>query len=365
MHPTANRRTTNPVRLTRPPIITSPEQPPPSEYDFRTICSHDGQFDSTSDGQFVMTHPHQSALEPGASSPEDPRLGELIGRSETDVVEGSLVLIGFPTDEGVRRNGGRAGSAKAPATIREQLFRLTPDPRIFNRHIEVLRKIVDLGDIGTTSDLEADQQRLGTVVRGILRRGAIPIIFGGGHETAYGHYLGYADGDNSTSIINWDAHTDVRPLRDGQAHSGSPFRQAIEHPTQPCRRYLVAGLQPASVAHDHLAFVDAHGGRAWFARDIDQHIIDRIYGLIDSDAMVTFDLDAVAEADAPGVSAPAVDGLSVRHWLYAARRAGENSTIKSFDICELNPRLDVDGRTARLAARTVWEFIRGVVDRQD
>lgn len=311
-----------------------------------------------------MRPPRQSALQSGTGSPEDLRLGELIGAPETDVVEGSIVLVGFPTDEGVRRNGGRVGAAHAPTAIREQLFRLTPDPRAFDQHVEVLRRTIHLGDIETSNDLEADQQRLGSAVRGILERGAIPIILGGGHETAYGHYLGYAGGDISASIINWDAHADVRPFKDGRSHSGSPFRQAIQHPQWPCRRYLVAGLQPSSVARDHLAFVEAHAGRAWFADQVDDEMIERIYGLSQFDTMVTFDLDAVAQADAPGVSAPAVAGLAVRHWLYAARLAGETRSIRSFDICELNPRLDVDGRTARLAARTVWEFVRGLVDRQ-
>ncbi|HEV2873534.1 MAG TPA: class I SAM-dependent methyltransferase, partial [Thermoleophilaceae bacterium] len=44
-------------------------------------------------------------------------------------------------------------------------------------------------------------------------------------------------------ILNWDAHADVRELKQGQAHSGSPFRQAIEDASRVCRRYSVAGLQ--------------------------------------------------------------------------------------------------------------------------
>ncbi len=297
-----------------------------------------------------------------ATSP-DPRLASFVKSTAEDVAEGSLVIIGFPSDEGVRRNGGRVGAAEGPLAIREQLYKLTPDPQVFERHVDVLERLVDLGDVEVSSDLEADQKRLGDAVARILKRGAIPIILGGGHETAYGHYLGYASSGVSASIINWDAHTDVRPLRDGGAHSGSPFRQALEHPAHPCRRYLVAGLQPSSVAHDHLAFVESHAGRAWFVDDVEKPIIEKIYGLIESDAMVTFDLDAVSPADAPGVSAPSVDGLSVQHWLHAARVAGESPSVHSFDISELNPRFDVDGRTARLAARTVWEFVRGVVER--
>ena len=58
-----------------------------------------------------------------------------------------------------------------------------------------------------------------------------PIIFGGGHETAYGHYLGvrkYIGEDASLGIINIDAHFDLRPY-DEQPSSGTMFKQILEH----------------------------------------------------------------------------------------------------------------------------------------
>lgn len=55
----------------------------------------------------------------------------------------------------------------------------------------------------------------------------------------------------------------MRELKEGLGHSGSPFRQAIEHPSGRCRGYSVAGLQPHSVAATHAAFVRAHGCLVW------------------------------------------------------------------------------------------------------
>ena len=57
-------------------------------------------------------------------------------------------------------------------------------------------------------------------------------------------------------------------------------------------------------------------------------------------------------------------GLAVRLWLNAAYKAGRRGTVGSIDMVELCPPLDADGRTARLAARTVWEFLRGLAGRQ-
>jgi formiminoglutamase len=79
--------------------------------------------------------------------------------------------------------------------------------------------------------------------------------------------------------------------------------------------------------------------------------------------MVTFDLDALDQSHAPGVSAPAAGGLSQDLWLHAAYWAGRSPTVTSIDVVELNPTVDVDDRTARLAALTVLEVLRGLTDR--
>ena len=75
--------------------------------------------------------------------------------------------------------------------------------------------------------------------------------------------------------------------------------------------------------------------------------------------MATLDLDAVEAASAPGVSAPSPAGLPVESWLAAAERLGGDPRVVSLDLVELCPPHDADGRTARLAALTVWRFLRG------
>ena len=56
--------------------------------------------------------------------------------------------------------------------------------------------------------------------------------------------------------------------------------------------------------------------------------------------------------------------MTPRLWLHAARQAGERRTVRSFDVVELNPTHDVDGRTAGLAALTVWHYLAGIASRQ-
>lgn len=308
-----------------------------------------------------MEHLVEPSIEARVSSPDDPRLGDLIAQ-HTDGEKVAAVIVGFPVDDGVRRNGGREGASRAPEVIRRWLYRLTPDSRSLDPHKILLHHTIDAGDIRAEGDLPSLQDRLGDVVASILTQGAVPIILGGGHETAFGHFLGYAKAGIDVHIVNVDAHLDVRQLKDGLPHSGSPFRQALEHESRRCVRYSAVGLNPASVSHEHLAYAAPHGRFIW-RDDVLPDTAQNVFGY-GSDVMATFDIDAVYADAAPGVSAPNPDGLDVRTWLAAAEAAGRLPSVRSFDLCELNPLCDVDDRTARLAALTVWWFLRGLALRR-
>jgi len=295
------------------------------------------------------------------TAPNDPRIGRLLGTRLGRDEAPRVVMLGFPSDEGVRRNGGRVGAAGGPAAIRAALHRLAPDARS-ERFEDLLGRTRDLGDLEVSGDVESDQRKLGETLAPHLERGAFAIVLGGGHETSYGHFLGYVAAGRQVDILNWDAHADVRELKEGRAHSGSPFRQAIEDPSGACRRYSVAGLQPHSVARAHVQFVQQHGRVVW--RDqVTRESIEELYCSARVPTLVSFDLDAVNEAEAPGVSAPSPGGLPGELWLAAAYGAGRLPAVSSADLVELNPTVDQDGRTARLAALTVWWLLRGRAER--
>jgi formiminoglutamase len=299
---------------------------------------------------------------PLETAADDPRIGRLLGSRLAKGGSPEAVILGFPSDEGVRRNGGRVGAAEGPTAIRRVLYRMAPDPR-FDPLEDLVSHTSDLGDLQTAGDVEQDQQNLGEALAPYLERGAFAIVLGGGHETSYGHFLGYVRAHRQVEILNWDAHADVRELSPGQAHSGSPFRQAMEDPSHACRRYSVAGLQAHSVARAHLKFVAGQGRTLW-ADQLSTETVDELYLGLTTPALVSFDLDAVHQSDAPGVSAPNPNGLRSELWLYAAYAAGRAPAVASADVVELNPRVDRDGQTARLAALTVWWLLRGRAERR-
>jgi formiminoglutamase len=196
-------------------------------------------------------------------------------------------------------------------------------------------------------------------------------VLGGGHETAFGHYLGYVAAERPVGIVNLDAHLDVRPLLDGRGHSGSPFRQALEHPTHPLpgSHYVCLGAQPHATSRAHWRYVRERGGVVRWRGELRPSLEHHLAGELDRLAAagcsvyVTVDADAVWTADVPGVSAPNPAGLAGEEVLAAVRRAGQLPQVSSLDLVEINPRFDRDGQSARWGALLIWNFLIGLLSR--
>lgn len=268
----------------------------------------------------------------------------------------------------MRRNGGRAGAAEAPDEIRNWLYRLTPGDPVSDRDL-THRPPLDAGNIRIAGDLEQTQTALAEVVAGVLNAGAVPVVLGGGHETVYGVYLGYVAARQAVGIINIDAHLDVRPTFGGKGHSGSPFRQALEHPALPLGRYACLGAQPHATSREHLRYAHERGCTVrWHDElrpSLAHHVAvegERMAGM-DLAVHLSIDADAVSMADVPGVSAPNPVGLPGSEVIGAARLAGAAAEISGLDVVEINPRFDHDSQSTRWAAIAVWNFLVGLLDR--
>ncbi len=292
-------------------------------------------------------------------SKQDPRFKNILGSrlAEDDIP--SFVIIGCPVDEGVVRNGGRAGTSGAPSLIRTYLEKMTPPPQEDEAFIKLVSFGKDLGNIDSGT-MEEMQQNLGDTVAPWLEKGVPVIILGGGHETSYGHYLGYRNAEISHHIINLDAHADVRPLKEGAGHSGSPFRQILDDSNSLCKSYQVIGLQPQATAVDHKRYMEDNSGQTYFKDVVDDILLRHVYSSRKGNLLTTFDMDALDQSEAPGVSAPCPDGLSKSLFLTATYIAGKNQDVRSMDLVEVNPEYDRDDQTVRLAALGVWNFLRGL-----
>ena len=294
---------------------------------------------------------------------DDIRISQLLAPS--DSVDVRVAIVGFPSDEGVRLNGGRVGSAKAPEFIRKALYKLTPDSSQFAEHSGIWKRTCDLGDIQLTGDLNKDLERLGRVVKSLLEQRIFPIILGGGHETAFGHFLGYIPTESRVNILNVDAHLDVRPTISGLNHSGSSFRSALEFSRDLEVRYSVIGAQRSVNSIEHVRYAKSKNATILWQGE-DWSIQDLLSGIDaeETSAMVSFDVDVVDQAFAPGVSAPCTSGMSSEAFIRIAYLAGAIGNVKSADFSEVNPSVDIDSRTSRLAALAIWSLVLGIAQRE-
>jgi formiminoglutamase len=323
-----------------------------------------------------------SVLEPAAKSPalrlqadpDDPRLGEFVqrwqgGRCQTR--PGQPIIIGFCCDEGIRRNRGRTGAAAAPDAIRECLYRFTTWDAVSDIDLAALN-CLDLGNLSVATDLEEGQHRLAQIMRELLRQRAVPIVLGGGHETAFGHFLGYAEMQLGVGIINFDAHLDVRPYPEG-SHSGSPFRQAMEYAPFPLKpgRYVVLGAQRQSVARSHWQWLQHHQGRIYWLDELRDGastiaVFEDELQRLEKEAaaiLVTVDADAFRQADVPGTSAASPLGFDGALFPKIGLSAGMNPAVQSFEVVEINPRYDRDNQSVRWAALGIRQFLVGLAGR--
>ncbi|MFD9827684.1 formimidoylglutamase [Tsukamurella tyrosinosolvens] len=276
-------------------------------------------------------------------------------------VPGATALIGFASDAGVVRNLGRPGAAAGPTALRGALGTLA---------LATDLEVTDLGDVVVTGDddLEAGQVRLGAAVTAVLDGGGLPVVLGGGHEVAYGSYLGIADSRAVTDgarlgVLNLDAHFDLRAAP--RPSSGTPFRQMAEREATLGRRldYAVVGIsQPGNT---RALFDEAERLGVRYLLDdecgvlsmpaVERFVQDFLGGV---DALyLTIDLDVLPAAVAPGVSAPAGLGVPLEVISRVCDIVAASGKLRLLDIAELNPSLDVDNRTARTAARLIHRIV--------
>lgn len=302
---------------------------------------------------------------------DDPRMGELVLHGEKNFSnEIKIGIIGVPTDDGVKRNGGRIGAKAGPDAIREELYKRTPFV-IGKEQVPSTISMFDFGNIHTGKTLEETHTNLTEVIAAVVEADIIPIVLGGGHDIAYPNFLGFCKGKKNVGVINVDTHLDYRkpsPKR----NSGTSFRQMLDHPTSPLNamNFVEVGIQSFANSSIHYSELVERGATIFSLRDVREDgitkILDLSYELATTatDSLyISFDMDVVRSADAPGVSDPLPTGFSPEEFLTAALFAGKRRKTKIIDIVELNPKYDIDGRTAKLAALAIMYFLTGVANR--
>ena len=287
----------------------------------------------------------------------DPRLGEIVQVEQASYADASVVILGCPQDEGVKRNQGRAGADRAPDEIRRCLYRLAAQD-------EFKGKLFDLGNTvigGTLEETHATQRE---IVRHVLLDGKQLIVLGGGNDLAYPDCAGLALAAEKIAAFNIDAHFDVRA--DTPCNSGTPYRQLLEEGLLAPEHFYEIGNVPFGNSPVYRRYLQEKGAYVYGYAELQEIGLETLFRSLLHEEMAEalfwgFDLDVVCAADAPGVSAPNPVGLSGNEFCQIATLAGEDRRTRLVEFTEVNPAYDVDQRTCRLTAAAIYYFLLGAL----
>ena len=312
------------------------------------------------------------------SRSDDLRLGALLNNANcykdpSIEIKHHVALLGYPCDVGVARNGGVVGAKEGPAAVRKMIEKVGP---LINPEYDIDLRCIEFYDAGNVEigeSLEETHSNLNAAVKDLLRKGYLPVIVGGGNDQSFPNATALIETLNSGKIgvVNIDAHLDARPLVNGKPHSGSPFRQLLEHEKFKSdggvfHEFAVQGNQ---CSLEHVNYVKSMGGSlTWLSelRRKDTEVKEKFENVLKSFSprsnFVSFDIDSIISSDCPGVSCPAVIGLSSQEALDICMVSGKNIDTKLLDLSEFNAVVE-EKRTSRLVATMIYYFLMGVACR--
>jgi len=295
-----------------------------------------------------------------ARSPRFAQLATFMRLPHTlDVTALNVALLGIPFDGGVSyRPGPRFG----PREIRQHssLIR-TYNPPLDVSPFEVLR-VADVGDVDVNPlNIEDTHVRIEAAVRTILDSRAVPVCVGGDHSITLGVLRAIARRHGPVGLVHVDAHQDMWEEYFGNRYfHGTPFRRAIEEGLLDTRRAIQIGIRGSVYSPADFDFAKQHGVRTVRAEDVALHGVSWAAKQLElvggGPVYLSFDIDGVDPAFAPGTGTPEVGGLSSREALELVR------TLRAFDLVgadlvEVSPPYDHSHITSLLAANILFEIV--------
>ncbi|MEI7973067.1 MAG: arginase family protein [Bdellovibrio sp.] len=177
------------------------------------------------------------------------------------------------------------------------------------------------------------------------------MALGGGHDYAYPHVAGVLQVEPECLVLNFDAHLDCRPLKNGM-NSGTPFRRLLEE--FPRTSLVEIGVQQALNSPHHWKWLQEKGGQIYPLQFIQERGLRYALEALEPKGRPLFlslDMDVFSSAYAPGCSASWPQGLGVKDFFQCLQPIFEKFRVLGMGIYEVSPPLDSDFRTCKLAAQ--------------
>ena len=277
-----------------------------------------------------------------------------------DLADVDVAIVGVPFDTGVTyRVGGRFG----PNAVRAASVMLRP----YNTNLDVspfeVLSCVDFGDVAIVPGyIERSYDRIERAVAPIVESGIVPLLIGGDHACTLPH-LRATRSRGPVAVIDFDAHTDAWDSYFGEKYNhGTWMRRAIEEGLVDVDHSIEVGLRGSIYEAGDWTGLRTELGLDYVTTEevfglgpeaVAARILDRVG---DRPAFLTFDIDVVDPAHAPGTGTPEAGGPSARDMLAIVRRLTGIEFV-GFDVVEVIPAYDPAGQTATLAANLAYEML--------
>ncbi len=266
-------------------------------------------------------------------------------------------VIGVPFDTATSfRSGARFG----PEGIRAGSTLLRPYHPVLDVDVFGTLSVVDGGDLAVTpGNALRTTEQIAAALEGVLRAGIVPLVLGGDHSIVLGELRAQAAVHGPVAVVLLDAHADTWDQYYGERYfHGTPFRRAVEEGLVDPARSLLAGMRgplyaPADLEVPlELGFEVIPGPElieltpAQYGARVRERLGDA------GPVYLSFDIDVLDPASAPGTGTPEVAGLHPREAL-AFLRALAGIAFTGFDVVEVAPAYDSPGQITALNAAAV------------
>jgi guanidinopropionase len=271
-----------------------------------------------------------------------------------------IALTGIPWDGGTTN---RAGTRHGPREIRNQSTLMRRVHHASGARPFELARIADVGDLSVNPiDLRDSLARIEQGIQAIVQHGAAPLIAGGDHLITLPVLRAVAHA-GPVGMIHFDAHSDTNDsyFGDNRYTHGTPFRRAVEEGLLDPARVIQIGIRGSIYDPDEHGWACAQGMKIVYMEDFVRRGIEDVMRearavVDDRPAYVSFDIDCIDPAMAPGTGTPEIGGFATRE-VQAMLRLLDGVDIVAADVVEVSPPFDVGGLTALAGATMMFELM--------
>ncbi len=277
-----------------------------------------------------------------------------------DFADVDIGVVGVPFDGGVTN---RPGARHGPREVRNQssLIRMKNQATGVSPH--ELCRVADLGDAWVPSPFELTQshQAIQDTFEKIVASGVIPLAVGGDHSVTLPIFRAIAK-ERPVGMIHIDAHCDTGDDYMGSKfHHGAPFSRAVEEGLLDPKRTIQIGIRGSVNDLDLWRFSHDTGMRVMYMDEFYslgvEKTIEEMHRVVgDGPVYISFDIDSLDPAFAPGTGTPEIGGLSSLEAQLLIRGCSGLNIIGA-DMVEVSPPFDPSGSTAMVGANILFELL--------